>query len=221
MVVVPLASREISNVPDNWNEGTSIWTSPTLPLQLLCLSAVNINSPIIGVDSASIVTRLTVVLYWYVARTFPFKSPTVIVEPTGSTSTVVPSAFSTKTFPVGTLFNVPTPFVRVTHSATANTSFNPSNTVEPTFAAIYAKFHSAISIEGANFLPYLYLYSVLFPLPPVISWSSIETEIEVLREVVPVNANCPLTKNATSAVDTKKSFERSFTAFPIICFLTF
>ena len=148
----------------------------------------------------------------------PSISPTVITEPVGVTSTVVPSAFSIKTLPTGTFFNVPTPFVKVTHSATVNTSFNPSNIEEPTFAAMYARFQSAISMEGESFLPYLYLYRVFPPFPPVISWSSIDTEIEVLRDVVPVKANMPFTMKATSAVDTKKSLERSFVVFPIIKF---
>ncbi len=79
------------------------------------------------------------------------------MEPSGSISIVEPSEFSIYTLPTGTFFKVPIPFVRVTHSATANTSFNPSKIVEPTFAAMYARFHSAISTEGASFLPYLYL----------------------------------------------------------------
>ena len=207
VVAFPPDSREISNVPFNWNDGTSICTSPTLPLKLLCLSALKTNSPTSGVESASIVTLLTVVLYWYVALTVSSEFPTVIVEPTGSTSTVEPSFFSTNTFPTGAFSRTPTPLTKVTHSAILNASLSPSKIVEPTLAAMYSSLHSAISIEGANFLPYLYLYNVLLPLPPVISWSSIETERDVLRAVVPVNANIPLWKNATSAVETKKFLE--------------
>jgi len=48
-----------------------------------------------------------------------------------------------------------------------------------------------------------------------------ETEMEVLRDVVPVKASIPFTMNATSAVDTKKSLDRVFVVFVMMKNLSF